>query len=401
MSACGDGIIRIWDVKSGQKVRQFRGDSTCVSNVKVSADSRSVLFGGMDKILRLQDFQTGKEIRDYQGHTNVINGVAFSPDGRRLLSASADKTIRLWDLSSGQELHRFEGHTAHIWDIAFCLDGNYAVSASGDKTVRLWRLPPGDTVASKPAEPKPELTPDPKPGKSPVPDDVPHALRFKDKAYVELKDTKGLLNLNGAFTVESWVRWPKTAPPIINLMGDEAWESMNPEIQVPVNCGWVLRTTAGANGMRGLEVGFGATIAGKSDWFGAKGPPRPDSEKWQHVAICKTPDVIRIFWNGKLYASQTCRGVRFNNCPTELYLGVRKSPFVDRQFHGDVQAFRLSSVTRYQGNFVPAETFAKDASTLVLLDFAAGKGSEIPDLSGKGHHGLVVGAEWVESGKMK
>src|SRR5205807_9713391 len=44
---------------------------------------------------------------------------------------------------------------------------------------------------------------------SPTPKDAAKPnrfLRFANRAHVELKGTRGLLNLNGSFTVEAWLR---------------------------------------------------------------------------------------------------------------------------------------------------------------------------------------------------
>src|SRR5437762_10371810 len=68
---------------------------------------------------------------------------------------------------------------------------------------------------------------------SPTPTDAAKPnrfLRFANRAHVELKGTRGLLNLNGSFTVEAWLRWEGAITTPLYLMGDEIWKDMAAEL---------------------------------------------------------------------------------------------------------------------------------------------------------------------------
>jgi len=212
-------------------------------------------------------------------------------------------------------------------------------------------------------------------------------LRFKRKSYVELANSEGLINLNQTFTAEMWVRF--SSPGTQYLIGDESWPKVG--APVPRSAGWVLRTKTGIPGPFNLTVALD-----KADWWQLDGPARPLSHQWEHVAVSKATDAFHVFWNGRLYASKSCRGVKFTLCPSNLFLGVRKNALADREFNGDIRAFRLSSKPLYQNAFIPPKLFDKTADTLVLLDFSVGRTNEIRDVSGNRHHGTLVGVEWAE-----
>src|SRR5438132_6814203 len=163
-------------------------------------------------------------------------------------------------------------------------------------------------------------------------------LRFANRAHVELKGTKGLLNLNGSFTVEAWLRWDGAITTPLYLMGDEIWKDMAAELpKVPRAAGWVLRTSPTEDGdKQRLDFTAGAQGPGIAEWFSVLTPlqKKPDREIWQHVAVCKTPETISIFWNGKLSAQKSCRWLRFYAAPTDLYLGVRRAAHEARSFAG-------------------------------------------------------------------
>ena len=73
---------------------------------------------GSDFALRLWDVKTGREVRQFKDHTQIVRAVAVSGDGKRTVSAGGenekadpDWTLRLWDLETGQLIRRFDKHT--------------------------------------------------------------------------------------------------------------------------------------------------------------------------------------------------------------------------------------------------------------------------------------------------
>jgi hypothetical protein len=226
------------------------------------------------------------------------------------------------------------------------------------------------------------------------PDEPGHALSFSDAASVELSGQTAV-PLQKDFTLELWVRWFSRAPGEQYLAGDEAWPGMSPQVDARQESGCVLRTTEPKRGLRALEFTLGSTRG----WFRVFGKPARDADAWVHVAVSKTKDGVWLYRNGKPDGYQKCTGVQFNASPTPLYLGVRKHAFANRKFYGDIRAFRLSSSALYGRAFQPPQVFAREKDTVILLDFSAGKGDRVPDLSGNGHDGVIAGAKWTESGK--
>ena len=69
----------------------------------ISMDGKYVLGGGGAGQCSMWDINTGEEIRNFEGHTFSVNSVSFSDDGRYVLSGGTDRTVRLWDLEQDQE----------------------------------------------------------------------------------------------------------------------------------------------------------------------------------------------------------------------------------------------------------------------------------------------------------
>ena len=109
-------------------------------------------------------------------------------------------------------------------------------------------------------------------------------------------------------------------------------------------------------------------------------------ETWMHVAMVSTGEEIRFYLNGKKAGTS----VRKLN-PITMKIGIGGSKFA-----GLAKEVRLSKVARYDEDFVPAQRFQSDRDTLMLFRCDEGKGDELTDSSGKGHHGKIIGAKWVK-----
>lgn len=108
----------------------FRGHTNGVFDVAFSPDGERALSGGCEGLVKLWEIRTGREIRTFRGHQGVVYSVAFSPDGKRALSGSRDTTAKLWDVDTGQEIRTFAGHPSAVRAVAFSANGQWAISSS-------------------------------------------------------------------------------------------------------------------------------------------------------------------------------------------------------------------------------------------------------------------------------
>jgi len=147
VSGDSGGMLKVWDMNTGECLRTFRGHTGHVTSVALLADDRRAVSTG-GRALKMWDLATGECLRTFEGHTDLVSFVALHADGRWAVSASWDNTLKVWDLETGDCLRTLEGHTGGVTSVALHADGCRAVSAGGwnDKTLKVWDLETGECI---------------------------------------------------------------------------------------------------------------------------------------------------------------------------------------------------------------------------------------------------------------
>jgi WD40 repeat protein len=132
-----DGTIVLWDVRSGHTSRTLRTHGQGVLSIAFSRDGRWLAAGSGNRasIWNTATWKAGNELRGHRGH---VNSLAFSPDGKTLATASSDGTVRLWDTSSGTADRILVAHIGAVQSVAFSPNGRQMATSGADNTVAIW-----------------------------------------------------------------------------------------------------------------------------------------------------------------------------------------------------------------------------------------------------------------------
>jgi WD40 repeat protein/serine/threonine protein kinase len=145
-----DRTVRIWDADTGVLLTTLRAEGERPTYACLSPDGRRALAGCWDGVAILWDVSSG-EFRRRQVHPGALFSAAFSPDGKRILTASANPGARLLDAETLDEVLTIDAPGMRNVSASFSPDGRWVVTASEAGTVRLW---PAD-----PLQPARELAP--------------------------------------------------------------------------------------------------------------------------------------------------------------------------------------------------------------------------------------------------
>jgi WD40 repeat protein len=141
-AAGADGVIRIWDVRSGKSALETPIKLTgMIHSIALSPNGKRLAAAGAQQSIHLFDTQTGKALTSWRAHSSVVQELAFSTDGRRLISGGADGAVRIW--STGEVVEsvrvgprRYGGLSR--WQLAVSPDGALLACTEVAGKVSLW-----------------------------------------------------------------------------------------------------------------------------------------------------------------------------------------------------------------------------------------------------------------------
>lgn len=136
----GYGQASIYDVNSGELVREFVGHRDVLYAAVFSPDGTRIATAGYDQTILIWDAVSGEQVATLKGHNGAIFSLAFSPDGLHLVSACADETAKVWDVQTGQRLDTLSQPEGEVYAVEFTKDGKFILAGSADNRLRVWRF---------------------------------------------------------------------------------------------------------------------------------------------------------------------------------------------------------------------------------------------------------------------
>jgi len=139
--ACGtaDGMVRLWDLRSGQVHRSLVGHTGPVTCLQF--DDVHLVTGSLDRSVRIWDLRTGS-IFDAFAYDNPVTSMMF--DARRIVSAAGEDVVKVYDKMESRQwdcgagiTQAEENKTPSIVEHVRIRDG-YLVEGRRDGLVGVW-----------------------------------------------------------------------------------------------------------------------------------------------------------------------------------------------------------------------------------------------------------------------
>jgi WD40 repeat protein len=101
-----NGVVEIWDVKSGRKIITLAGQSKKIDRIGFYNDGRNLWTSTDDGEVRLWSSADGSLVAALAGHEAAISSIAVTADSRRVATITKDNTFRIFETRDARELTR-------------------------------------------------------------------------------------------------------------------------------------------------------------------------------------------------------------------------------------------------------------------------------------------------------
>ena len=157
-----DGVVRLFDLNSGECLVTFSGHKTSVTCLNFDEQgSRNIrdlilrlfsifLFlnfkgmrlvsGSKDTNVIVWDTVAEAGLFRLSGHKGPVTQCCFLTKQNLLISSSEDTLVKFWDLDTQHCFKTMVGHRSPVWDMDVLRDDRYLVTGCGDSELRVWKL---------------------------------------------------------------------------------------------------------------------------------------------------------------------------------------------------------------------------------------------------------------------
>jgi WD40 repeat protein len=138
--ACQDDErLRAWRFPDYQE-KILSGHKRAVYSIDFNPVTGSLVSAGVSGVVKIWDVETGDVRREIEAHDKAIMTVAVTMDGKTLITGSKDNSVGIWNIDSGDLVTRLLGHTKQVNSVAVNSNATLLASGSDDGTVRLWDI---------------------------------------------------------------------------------------------------------------------------------------------------------------------------------------------------------------------------------------------------------------------
>lgn len=120
-AAADNGVIRIWSTNGRTRIASFNHGAARAFGVAFADEDKLLATSGIDPVIKLWNVSSGQMVRELEGHRDGVRGLDSSWNGEFIISGSRDNTARIWNAKTGKNAITM-GHIKSAIDLPVSLD---------------------------------------------------------------------------------------------------------------------------------------------------------------------------------------------------------------------------------------------------------------------------------------
>lgn len=105
----------------------------------MTPDGNRIVSGSGDGLINVWDIKSGRVLKTLKGHTEGILVIALTPDNSRIISGSQDNTLKVWDLENENVIASYKAD-GFISSCTISQDGELIIAGDSTGSIHFLRL---------------------------------------------------------------------------------------------------------------------------------------------------------------------------------------------------------------------------------------------------------------------
>ena len=143
----GDGSLKFFSYPE-MKFRRSLNLNERAFNIDLGPDGTVFAAAMADRTIRLYNLESGELIREFHGHSGRVRDIAFV-DSSNIISCSNDRSVAAWNTTTGQPLWKSPLHEKNIKSLQLSNDRTLLITSSNDGSATIVRTSGSDAGAEE------------------------------------------------------------------------------------------------------------------------------------------------------------------------------------------------------------------------------------------------------------
>ncbi len=139
--------IALWNLNTNTLVKELEGHKSSVNSVQFSRDSSKIASCACDGLIKIWDFKSGDCTHTFNAESRITYTLAFGPTGAWIATGNWDGKVQIWNLEKKTKTD-LGSHPGKVWRIIAAENSKTLITSGTDGFVKIWDISSGKETYS-------------------------------------------------------------------------------------------------------------------------------------------------------------------------------------------------------------------------------------------------------------